>query len=59
MTDPSKPDGTPRKLLDISRLTAMGWTPKIGLRGGNRWFLKILCAQRKARYVRKKGDDRK
>lgn len=32
--DASKPDGTPRKVLDISKLTAMGWKPKIGLREG-------------------------
>jgi GDP-L-fucose synthase len=32
--DPSKPDGTPRKLLDTSRLTALGWVPKIKLRAG-------------------------
>lgn len=32
--DDSKPDGTPRKLLDVSRLTAMGWQSKIGLRSG-------------------------
>jgi len=32
--DPSKPDGTPRKLLDISRLSAMGWKAKISLREG-------------------------
>jgi len=32
--DPSKPDGTPRKLMDNTRLTAMGWQPKIGLREG-------------------------
>lgn len=32
--DTSKPDGTPRKVLDISKLTAMGWSPKIGLREG-------------------------
>lgn len=34
VTDPSKPDGTPRKLMDNSRLTALGWQPKIGLREG-------------------------
>ena len=32
--DRTKPDGTPRKLLDTSRLTALGWTPTIGLRDG-------------------------
>lgn len=42
--DTSKPDGTPRKLLDVSRLRALGWTPKIGLHEGlaatYAWFLK-------------------
>lgn len=33
-TDPSKPDGTPRKLMDSSRITALGWQPRIGLRDG-------------------------
>jgi len=32
--DTSKPDGTPRKLLDISRIRALGWEPKIPLREG-------------------------
>ncbi|MGA3303818.1 MAG: GDP-L-fucose synthase [Methylovirgula sp.] len=32
--DTQKPDGTPRKLLDTSRLSAMGWKPTIGLRDG-------------------------
>ena len=32
--DPSKPDGTPRKLLDTSRLTALGWQPSITLDAG-------------------------
>ena len=32
--DPSMPDGTPRKLLDISKLTAMGWQPRIALEQG-------------------------
>ncbi len=41
--DTSKPDGTPRKLLDVSRLTALGWTPTITLPAGvaatYRWYL--------------------
>lgn len=41
--DTSKPDGTPRKLLDISRLCSLGWSPSIGLRAGiedtYRWYL--------------------
>jgi GDP-L-fucose synthase len=32
--DPSKPDGTPRKLLDTSRLSSLGWCPRTGLREG-------------------------
>ena len=34
--DASKPDGTPRKLLDSSRLRSAGWAPKIGLEDGLR-----------------------
>jgi len=41
--DPSKPDGTPRKLLDVSRLFALGWRPRVSLREGlertYRWYL--------------------
>jgi GDP-L-fucose synthase len=32
--DTSRPDGTPRKLLDVSRLTALGWQARIGLKEG-------------------------
>ncbi len=42
--DPSKPDGTPRKLLDTSRLANLGWSSRIELSDGIRqtygWFLK-------------------
>jgi GDP-L-fucose synthase len=34
MLDASKPDGTPRKLMDSSRLRAQGWAPSVGLREG-------------------------
>jgi len=41
--DATKPDGTPRKLLDVSKLMALGWQPKISLREGiartYEWFL--------------------
>ena len=41
--DASKPDGTPRKLMDSSRIRALGWTPSITLRDGiaqaYSWFL--------------------
>ncbi|MBI4508403.1 MAG: GDP-L-fucose synthase [Deltaproteobacteria bacterium] len=32
--DPSRPDGTPRKLFDVSRIAALGWHGRIGLRDG-------------------------
>jgi len=32
--DASKPDGTPRKLMDVSRINALGWKAKIGLQAG-------------------------
>jgi GDP-L-fucose synthase len=45
-TDPSKPDGTPRKLLNIARLKESGWQPRIslpeGLAGAYRDFLETL-----------------
>jgi len=50
--DPSKPDGTPRKLLDVSRLHALGWRHCIGLREGigrtYAWFLAQEDEQRLA-----------
>ncbi len=32
----SKPDGTPRKLIDIGRMTKLGWVPRVDLREGVR-----------------------
>lgn len=50
--DLSKPDGTPRKLMDVSRLSAMGWTAKTPLRQGIEdtysWFLSHQDALREA-----------
>jgi GDP-L-fucose synthase len=51
-TDPSKPDGTPRKLMDTSKLARLGWQPKIGLEDGlsrtYQWFA--------ARSARQQGE---
>jgi len=42
--DASKPDGTPRKVLDVQRIKKLGWTPKISLRDGIEstidWYIK-------------------
>lgn len=43
--DTSKPDGTPRKLLDVTRMKSLGWQAKIsleeGIRSTYRWFVKV------------------
>jgi GDP-L-fucose synthase len=50
--DASKPDGTPRKVMDVSRLTALGWSAKIpleeGIRGVCEWYAGS-CATESAR----------
>jgi nucleoside-diphosphate-sugar epimerase len=50
--DRSKPDGTPRKLMDVSRLARMGWRAKTSLRHGiaetYRWFLENKDGLRQA-----------
>ena len=47
--DPSKPDGTPRKLLNVERVFNMGWRPKIGLREGismtYQWYVDSLSGR--------------
>ncbi|GLZ41877.1 GDP-L-fucose synthase [Actinokineospora sp. NBRC 105648] len=54
--DPSKPDGTPRKVLDISTLTGLGWEPRIRLREGvaatYAWYLESLDLPRQRGEVR-------
>ncbi len=49
--DLSKPDGTPRKLMDVRKLKALGWQPRIGLEDGiaetYRWFLAQQSAARR------------
>jgi GDP-L-fucose synthase len=46
--DPTKPDGTPRKLMDSSRIAALGWKPQIALQDGiaaaYRWYLEHKAA---------------
>ena len=49
--DTTKPDGMPRKLMDSSRLLAMGWKPKTefedGLQEAYEWYVKHIAARRK------------
>lgn len=46
--DPSKPDGPPRKLLDVSRLKALGWTPRVSLAEGlERAYRDFLASARR------------
>jgi len=49
--DPAMPDGTPRKLMDVSRIRALGWAPRISLEEGVRqsyeWYLAHAADARK------------
>lgn len=51
VTDPTKPDGTPRKLMDVSRLSNIGWQAQIGLETGiaetYQWFLNNTATLRR------------
>jgi GDP-L-fucose synthase len=51
--DSTKPDGTPRKIMDSSRIHALGWEPKIpldqGIAGSYRWFLEHALDPAKSR----------
>lgn len=54
--DTSKPDGTPRKLLDVSRLTELGWRPRIqlddGIRSTYEWYVDQVGQRPEAGGVR-------
>jgi GDP-L-fucose synthase len=50
--DSSKPDGTPRKLMDVSRLTSLGWKARIALREGIERTYASYVAESAARTVR-------
>ncbi len=52
LTDPSKPDGTPRKLTDISLLKSTGWSPTIDLQTGIKWTYKDFLANYDAGTLR-------
>jgi GDP-L-fucose synthase len=49
--DASRPDGTPRKVVDVSRINAMGWTAKTSLQDGlaltYRWFLENVASEKR------------
>ena len=48
--DPSKPDGTPRKLLDVSRINDLGWKATISLDDGIRELIKGFTILRPAEH---------
>ena len=50
--DASRPDGTPRKLLDVSRMTALGWRARIGLEDGIASAYRSFLSEREAGTLR-------
>ena len=50
--DPAKPDGTPRKLLDVARLTALGWRSRTPLREGIEKTYASFLAEKSAGTLR-------
>ncbi|MCL4109665.1 UNVERIFIED_CONTAM: hypothetical protein GTU68_055026 [Idotea baltica] len=54
LTDPSKPDGTPRKLSDISTIRSTGWNPKIGLSEGLKSAYSAFLSDEQADTLRSK-----
>jgi GDP-L-fucose synthase len=49
--DSSKPDGTPRKLLDVSRMRSLGWSPKTSLREGLGLFYRDFLKEHRGGQV--------
>ena len=49
VTDTTKPDGTPRKLMDVGRLNALGWQARIPLRHGIEevyaWYVNTVVSE--------------
>ena len=56
--DASKPDGTPRKLLDVSRLASMGWRASIGLAEGIGHTYREFAARYEEKYGDRHGENR-
>ena len=50
--DASKPDGTPRKLLDVSRLNKLGWSAKTNLETGIKLTLKSYIKELRTKHLR-------
>jgi GDP-L-fucose synthase len=50
--DPSKPDGTPRKLMDTTRIRSLGWKPGVDLRAGLALAYADFLAQRQSGHLR-------
>ena len=50
--DATKPDGTPRKLMDVSRLAALGWKAKVGVREGVQKTYEAFLAEQAAGTLR-------
>jgi GDP-L-fucose synthase len=61
--DNSKPDGTPRKLLDVSRLESLGWRSRISLREGieetYKWYVGRVHGSRRKVHGKKEARDNK